>query len=516
MDKDAQIKIAVTGAGGAVGSQVVRMAVEAGHYVIAIDKHSASVQEEGVAELRRGDLTSLRFCQEAVEGAQVVIHAAARNDPGLEYEALVALNFDAVRWLYEAAQEAGAQRFVHLSTASLYKPVRGVLREDSQLEPGSTYTRSKAEAERYLRARGDGALPWVILRPSLAYGPRVRSFGAALLTVPPMLRQVFPYVPGVTGGPRNNWVHVEDLASAALLVALHPEAERQIFNVADDTFLSYGEILSAMIQAYGLPMGPSIPLPTSVLTNLAPFVDSDIMFRALTRVLEPVWRRVQQRYKLRGPLHPTIHRTGLSFLLGDRMITCDKLKALGWSPAWPDLRQGMPDAVKWYQQAGWAPDYQALPADSMPEEGLGLALTEQLQGRADWQVEVPDEDNFCAADMEITFPSIRRMLVDQTALLGGQISLDHVASRASIQGTLEIKSISRRLIYEFGFDGDDGTSYRFRGEKALSLLGHIKDFARLPGVVINARGEEVAHLELHMDPTAGLARMLRSLRIVFH
>jgi nucleoside-diphosphate-sugar epimerase len=507
--------IAVTGAAGAVGAQVVRQALAAGHRVIAIDKHSAAFSDTDGVDLRRGDLTLRTFCQEAVRGAQIIIHAAARNDPGQDYDTLAAINFDAVRWLYEAAQDAGAERFVALSAASLYKPSRALLNEDAPIEPNSTYTRTKAEAERYLRARPDGALPWTILRPSLVYGPGVRSFGASLLTLPPMLRQLFPYVPGVTGGPRNNWVHVEDLAAAALCVALHPNAAGQTYNVADDTFLSYGEILSAMIQAHGLDLGPSIPLPMGLLHNLSPFVDSEILFRALSRLLDPVWRRVQQRHRLDSPLQPTLHRAGLSYLLGDRMIGTERLKALGWRPKWPDLRLGMGDAVRWYQQHNWLPDYHALPDEDFTEEGIALSLDEQLEGRAAWKLPMPSDDDFCALDLEITFPSVRSLLVDQDALLEGHISLDQVAQRAPLRGTLTIHPIHRRLTYEFGFDGDDGASFRFRGEKQLTLLGHIRDFARLPGVAFNSRGQALAALDLHMDPRAGLAAMMRSLRLSF-
>jgi hypothetical protein len=366
-----------------------------------------------------------------------------------------------------------------------------------------------------LASRATGALPWVILRPSLMYGPGAKSFGAALLTVPPMLRLLFPYVPGVAGGPRNNWIHVEDLASAALLVGTHPEAQRQTYNVADDTFLSVGEILNAIIQSYGLELGPTVAFPSGLLGALAPLVDSEVLFRALSRMLDPLWGKVVQRHKLKEQLHPTLHRSGFLYLQGDRLISAERLKGLGWRPSRRDLRQSMGEVVRWYQQAGWVPDYHALPSGE-PEDGLGLALEERLEGRAKYAEHVvrESEDDLCELVMGITFANIRKLFVEQDAVLEGTISVDHLVERAPIQGTLRIQPLHRKLVYEFGFEGEQGARYRFQGEKTLTLLGNVKDFARLEGRVIGSRGEEVARLVLGMELKAGLGHMLKSVRPV--
>jgi hypothetical protein len=92
--------------------------------------------------------------------------------------------------------------------------------------------------------------------------------------------------------------------------------------------------------------------------------------------------------------------------------------------------------------------------------------------------------------------------------------VDHLVERAPIQGTLRIQPLHRKLVYEFGFEGEQGARYRFQGEKTLTLLGNVKDFARLEGRVIGSRGEEVARLGLAMELKAGLGHMLKSVRPV--
>lgn len=511
-------RLVITGAGGAVGHCLVPRALAAGWDVIAVDLPDVEIPCEAQVEVRRGDLRRRRFCRKAVEGGDVIINAAAEHASGSNYEAMTRINVDAARWLYEAAEQAGARRFVHLSTADTYRPRRGVLLEDSPIDPRSSYAATKAEAERYLRSRawsaqsakddGDdepraGALPCVILRPSLSYGPRSQYFTAGLLTVPPLLRMFFAYVPALTGGARNNWVHVEDIASAALFVAEHPDAPGEIFNVADDTPLAYGEILSAVIQAYGLKIGPTIGFPIGLIDTLRPFIDSDATFRLFSRLIGPLWSRVVQRYKLDTPLKPRVHRAGLAFLEGDRVVVTDKLKALGWRPLWPDLREGIVSAMRWYQQARWVPDYQALPEETLFEESIGLSYRERLTCQRELQG---------ALSLTVVFPSARRLAFAQDAIIQGTVTLEGVATDRPVVGTLKVHKARRDMVYDFAFTDDAGRAHRFHGHKHLTLLGMVSDFARLEGLLFGAHGQQVAALSWRMNLREDLGGLLTSLR----
>ncbi|MCP4225705.1 MAG: hypothetical protein GY773_20415, partial [Actinomycetia bacterium] len=194
----------------------------------------------------------------------------------------------------------------------------------------------------------------------------------------------------------------------------------RIEKVADQTPLAYGEILVALIQAYGLQMGPTIPFPVSIVQALSPFIDSDMTFRFLSGFLSPMWKRVQERHKLTGPLEPNVYRAGLAYLQGDRVVVTDKLTALGWQPKWPDLRQGMAQTVRWYQQARWVPDYRALPDEDILDEGIGLSYRERLDAQNGH------------LELTVTFPSLRRLALDQDAILEGTISLDGIATEAEL------------------------------------------------------------------------------------
>ena len=503
-DHEGRLSVAITGAAGAVGHYLVAQAASQGHHIIAVDLPEADFpQVEGI-EIRRGDLTRRRFCRKAVEGADVVLHTAAANDSGAVYNTLSPINVDAVRWLYEAAEDEGVGRFVHLSSAGLYRPKRGVLNEQSDIEATTPYEETKQDAERYLTSRPSSAIPWTILRPSLAYGPRCQRFGAGVLTVPPLLRMFFTYVPGLTGGSRNNWVHVEDIASACLLVATCDEAACNIYNVADDTPLAYGEILSAVIQSYGLQIGPSFPFPLSLLVALSPFISSEMMFKFMTGLLGPLWKRIEHRYKLVGPLRPNVYRAGLAYLQGDRVVVTDRLKALGWTPRWRDLRQGMAETIRWYQGARWVPDYRALPEEDILEEGIRLSYQEHF---------ACDFDRDGDLSLTVTFPDVRKLAFAQDASIEGTISLEGIATNAPLMGTLKVFKARRDMLYEFTFNDDQGEGHRFSSHKHLTLLGLAADFARLEGTLVNTRGAEIATLRWRMSLKEDLGTLLRSIHM---
>ncbi|MEO1272438.1 MAG: hypothetical protein AAFX99_30445, partial [Myxococcota bacterium] len=291
------------------------------------------------------------------------------------------------------------------------------------------------------------------------------------------------------------------------LVATHPEALRTIYNVSDDVPLSYGEIMSAAIQAYGLEIGPTIQFPQRLLASLARVLDADIVFRVANNLVSPVWQRIRQHHNLTNNLRPGLDRSLLDYMTGDRVIGNARLKALGWSPRWPDLRKGIPEAVKWYQQAKWLPDFHAIAdMEDPPDTRFGLVYNEVLRGTA-------NSDKTVALDLDVAFPNLKNLLVDRTAMLEGSIDLEGLVERRPIKGTVEITPGSGTLTYQFGFDGDDGGGYRFRGEKRLSVFSPLSDFNHLEGRITNSRGEQVALVKVSLSTKDGLAQTLMSLRL---
>lgn len=165
-----------------------------------------------------GDVRDSGVLSQAVKGASGVVHLATLFRPGPDIEPV---NVSASVALARAALDAGAERFVYVSTNQVYGPGRGrpAVETDSP-EPDRPYSSTKALAERSLLSLAGLGLR--ILRPPVIYGDR-----------DPKLAEMLRFL----GGPlhkRTQLVHHADVAQAVLLALRASGVDGEIFNVGDD------------------------------------------------------------------------------------------------------------------------------------------------------------------------------------------------------------------------------------------------------------------------------------------
>lgn len=125
-------------------------------------------------DLRRADLESL------LEGVHVVYHLAAmpgvRTSWGTDFPAYVDHNIVATQILLEAVRKCPLQKFIYISTSSVYGEKVGKVTEDSIPAPISPYGVSKLTSEYLCKVyRASYGIPIVILRYFTLFGPRQRS-----------------------------------------------------------------------------------------------------------------------------------------------------------------------------------------------------------------------------------------------------------------------------------------------------------------------------------------------------
>src|SRR5690606_25054649 len=149
-----------------------------------------------------------------------VIHAAANVSLSESFAELRDDNVTFVEELYAAATRANAEHFVHISCASVYRADHGVHTEDSDVEGFNGYEQTKIASEIVLTKHANKAdiLPYTIMRPALLYGPGCTSMAASMVTLPAILKGMISYLPGLSGGPRTNWCHIEDACDAVITV----------------------------------------------------------------------------------------------------------------------------------------------------------------------------------------------------------------------------------------------------------------------------------------------------------
>lgn len=350
--------VLVTGALGTVGRYVVALAEAAGYRVVASDRLARGLRVPVRGEIRPADLSDLDSFEALTDGVDYVIHTAASLDPGATPEELDRINARAPVALYRAAARRGVRRFVHVSTATLYRGRIGgsALNEAAPLEPRGPYGESKLRAERELRNHQE-PLPVTVVRPAPIYGRRGRHFAASLLAVGPTLRQFSPRLPNLSGGPMATMAHAEDVARALLFVMAHPQTGDAVFNVSDADRWTLGDRLTETFRAYGLKTLGRTVLPPRPIGLLSSLLLMPGPYQVADRLTLITWRRVVKRYDLKAALRPRMDREAMSLLHEPLVVDGSALTELGFAPHHRRWAPAFREVLRWYQAEGWVPRY---------------------------------------------------------------------------------------------------------------------------------------------------------------
>ena len=174
----AGVRVLVTGAGGFIGSNLVRRLAGLGASVTATSRRPGRLDEFATGyRFTACDLRSLPQTRELVESAQpqLVFHLAAQpdsNENGNHLHAVVSHNVSATANLLDSLAELPGVALVYGDSAKVYGNSGVPFRGEQRLEPLSSYAVSKQAAwgmiDVYRRVHGIQA---VGLRPTLVYGP---------------------------------------------------------------------------------------------------------------------------------------------------------------------------------------------------------------------------------------------------------------------------------------------------------------------------------------------------------
>lgn len=190
------MRIALTGATGFVGRQVLLSLTAAGHDVSVLVRSKATKLPTPV-RMVVGDLKNSAAVSSLVQGAEVVLHLAGAIT-AFTKEDYFRVNFDGTRKLFDAAVATGVKRFVYVSSLA------------ARLPDVSPYAASKRAAEDFLL--GIKADPDIlILRPCAVYGPGDK----ATLPLLAALQSRVALLPG-TATSKFSLIHVDDLATVIL------------------------------------------------------------------------------------------------------------------------------------------------------------------------------------------------------------------------------------------------------------------------------------------------------------
>lgn len=219
------MKALITGVTGYIGSRLGAVLEHQGHEVYGMTRipFSANNQVKQVI----GNLADPESLTGVTKGIDVVFHLGGgmRTSDG-EFHAV---NVEGTKRLMEESIHSGVKRFIFMSAATVYGDVvNPPVKENGLCKPlsGHSYAISKLDAEQELFKLADQGTKVIILRPSQVY-----SAESSAITRFPKLASM------VEGNNKTHFVHREDVCSAAIFLAKHPQASG-IYNIADNQPLS--------------------------------------------------------------------------------------------------------------------------------------------------------------------------------------------------------------------------------------------------------------------------------------
>ena len=326
----------VTGATGFIGRRLVDSLVETGHAVRVLVRdpaRAAGLARPGV-ELVPGDLAHPAGLADGLAGASRVFHCAGLVGDWLDHDEARRINVEGTRVLLDACAAAGVERFVHLSSLSVYGlgHHRGTDESAPWRYSGDAYIDSKIDAERMVEVWAGRAGPeFVIVRPGFVYGPGDRRFLPTLLEA--LAQRRFVYIGD--GSKLLNLSYVDDVATALILAGSVPAATGRAYNIVDGTETSLREFVEFLCHGLGLPV-PTKRIPPPV-------------GRAAASAAEALARA------RRAPAAPRLSRGRLRFLYYDQHYSGARAaRELGYQPRFT-YREGVSPTLAWYGGEGLLP-----------------------------------------------------------------------------------------------------------------------------------------------------------------
>lgn len=312
MKLDAGTTIVVTGAGGFIGTCLVRRFRERGAKVRGLDVSSAAAARIGAAggEPIVGDVTNARDAARACEGADVVVHTAAVVGEGGDWTLYRRVNVEGTRTMAEATRGV----FVQLSSVMVYgfDFPDGVTEEGPFRGENNPYCQTKIESEAVVMdLHRRGALRAIVVRPGDVYGPGSLPWVVRPLEM--MKKRLF----AIPRGGVINPIWVEDLADG-IVAAIERDAHGEAFNLSGGVAVPCREYFARLAAIIG--RGP--PLEVS------------------PRVLRPAFRAIERACDALH-LEPPARADAVSFLMRPHAYSIEKARrVLGWSPR-VDVEEGM-------------------------------------------------------------------------------------------------------------------------------------------------------------------------------
>jgi dihydroflavonol-4-reductase len=347
-----RLRALVTGANGFMGQHMLRVLSDwktgpatAGYDIVATDIGPALAPASAdVPNCRyvQCDLRNDEQVRKLLVGPNYdhVFHIAGLFDYSAAYVDLFDVNVRGSRNLIRAlARDDGSltspkvlpSRMVVWGAAGVYDfGKESPAKETSPVHPKGGYLTTKYMEEMLMLEEGKRlGIPVTIVRPGGVYGPGSR-YGVAFSILLAARGGMGPFYFG-PGRTRAGMVHVEDVCRAAAFLARRHEAAGEIYNVNDDSSYRTSDLMRTAARWLGFPLLP-INFPLGVMRG---FIGN-------------LGKKASKKGRI-----SMLNEEMTDLVAYDALLDASKLKALGWTPKWPDSLVGLKQTITWYEKEGW-------------------------------------------------------------------------------------------------------------------------------------------------------------------
>ncbi|WP_316788455.1 NAD(P)-dependent oxidoreductase [Pedobacter frigoris] len=325
-------KVLITGATGFVGYHLIEKALAAGLEVFAAVRKSSDVSHLKAFNITYVDLdySSVDILKTQLEANQYnyIIHAAGIT------KAKTADDYNKVNAGYAKNLALAAvvatiplDKFVFVSSLAALGPrkdLNGVIEDDSEGHPVTSYGSSKLIAEQYLKEiKG---LPLVVIRPTAVYGPREKDIFILFKSIN---QGIEPYIGSFK--QQLTFVYVKDLADV-IISALNSKVSGRSYNVTD----------GHVYDRYSLGKFARKALDKKTFKFHLPI----FIVSAMASIMDILYTNSKET--------PTLNREKMAELTAVNWA-CNidhALKDLDYRPAF-DLESGLNETMEWYKTNKW-------------------------------------------------------------------------------------------------------------------------------------------------------------------
>ena len=255
------MKIAITGASGFVGSNLLPYLQNAGYTTIGVSRNP-----------RENEISYEELTTETWNNANAIVHLAGKAHDlkkTLNDSEYYEVNYELTEKLFDQFLVSNAQQFIYISSVkAVADSVDGILSEDEVPNPFTAYGKSKLMAENYILANMPLDKKVYILRPCMIHGAGNKGNLNLLYTI---VKKGFPW-PLAAFENQRSFLSIENLCFVIQELLNRNDIASGIYNVADDASLSTNELIVLISKSQNKPP-KTLAIPKKLISLLAKIGD---------------------------------------------------------------------------------------------------------------------------------------------------------------------------------------------------------------------------------------------------